>query len=67
MSAPKKFASRSRAAKPMAMPPMPPKASTPVTLKPRLCRTMSTAVITTEARSSLPSAIAVVSSTRVGP
>ncbi len=56
------MASKSRAAKPMAMPPTPPKASTPVTLKPKVSKAMRNAVMTTEARSSLAIATAVVRS-----
>ena len=52
MSAPKKFASMSRAANPTAMPPMPPNASTPEMLNPRVCMTTSVAVMMIETRSS---------------
>ena len=51
MSAPKKFASMSRAAKPIAMPPMPPNASTPEMLNPRVCMTTRAAVMMIETRS----------------
>ena len=56
MSAPKKFASMSRAANPTAIPPIPPKASTPEMLNPRVCITTRAAVMTIDARSSLASA-----------
>ncbi len=59
---PKKLASRSLAAKPTAMPPTPPSASSPVTWKPRVCATVSTATTTVTRRASLPSASTVVRS-----
>ncbi len=47
---PNKLASRSLEAKPMAMPPMPPKASKPEMLNPMVCMTASTVTTTTEMR-----------------
>src|SRR5690554_888239 len=59
---PKKLASRSLAAKPTAIPPTPPKASTPEILKPSVCNAVRTAVMMITARSSLLMALTVVKS-----
>ena len=62
VSPPKKLASRSLAAKPTAMPPMPPSVSTPAMLTPSVCRHSSSADTTTTSRPSLLSASTVVRS-----
>ena len=54
IKAPKKFASKSRAAKPMAMPPIPPNAKTPETDTPNACSTSKVPVIATVARKACP-------------
>ena len=60
---PKKLASKSFAAKPTAMPPIPPKARIAEILNPRLCRPTSTEVIITEIRNNWLTASVVVLST----
>ncbi len=60
---PKKLDNKSFAANPTAIPPMPPNASTPEILNPRVCNITNAVVMNIEARTNFANALVVVKST----